>query len=129
MTPEETERSSRVLVHIADRPTWQAAQAAGSYRADSLQREGFIHCSRPDQVTEVANRLYHGRPDLVLLCIDPQRVAAPIRNEALDGPEAYPHIYGPLEIDSVFQVLDFPPDENGRFHLPSHLAAGEEAGR
>jgi uncharacterized protein (DUF952 family) len=62
------------ILHICSLEDWQAAQAAGEYRADSLEAEGFIHCSRPEQILGVANRYYagstDGKRDLLLLCID-----------------------------------------------------------
>ena len=62
---------STFIVHLTTPAAWQTAQSAGEYRADSLATEGFIHCSRPDQIVEVANRYYRGRTDLLLLWIDP----------------------------------------------------------
>lgn len=38
-----------VIVHITTDDAWSAAQATGVYRPDSLDQEGFIHCSTPAQ--------------------------------------------------------------------------------
>jgi uncharacterized protein (DUF952 family) len=106
--------SKRFLVHLCRREDWQAAFASGEYRAGSLTSEGFIHCSRPDQILQVANRYYQGLRDLVLLWIDPDQVQPEIRWEAV-GEESFPHIYGPLNLSAVVSVVDFTPDEEGVF--------------
>jgi uncharacterized protein (DUF952 family) len=107
-------------LHIAERRAWSAAVQAGDYRPDSLAQDGFIHCSLPEQVVPVANSLYRGRQGLVLLVIDPARVPVEIRNEdCYESGQEFPHIYGPLPVEAVKQVLDFVPDQDGRFSLPS----------
>lgn len=62
--------------------------------------------------------MFRAQKGLVLLCIDSDKVQAEIRYEGTEGGELYPHIYGPLNIDSVIEVLKFEPDENGMFELP-----------
>lgn len=105
------------ILHITTQAEWQAALEAGSYAPASLEAEGFIHCSRPEQVARVANVFYAGQPDLLLLHIDPERLAAELRWEAADGDE-FPHIYGRLNLEAVTGVEDFLPDEAGEFHFP-----------
>jgi uncharacterized protein (DUF952 family) len=112
------------ILHIANSANWHSAQIAESYEADSLSTQGFIHCSRPDQVLGVANsnNRFDGQDDLVLLCIDPELVAAEIRHENLDGAgDLFPHIYGPLNLDAVTDVLDFTRGDDGEFTLPEQL--------
>lgn len=109
-----------MIYHIASESAWQAAERQGSYRADSLDSEGFIHCSTRDQLVEVANRLYRDRRDLVLLCIDDGRVDAEIRYENLEGGrQPYPHVYGEIDLDAICDALLYEPGPDGTFGLPA----------
>lgn len=118
-----------MILHITTQEEWKAALDAGSYRADSLETEGFIHCSTAGQVIGVANERFHGRADLVLLCIDPAHLdAALIYEDCYETGQQFPHIYGPLNLNAVVAVVDFPPDADGSFTLPVEVEAlaGEE---
>ena len=111
--------NERVILHITSRREWEAAQAAGEYRGDTLDSDGFIHCSTRQQVVEVANANFRGQRDLVLLYIAEDQVRAEIRYEDLyRAGQEFPHIYGLLNLDAVVAVLDFPPGEEGTFTLP-----------
>jgi len=113
-----------MIVHITPRADWQRARSEGVYRAESLEREGFIHCSTPAQALATAERYYRGVEGLALLLIDPARlVARLVYEDSYGAGQAYPHIYGPLNLDAVVQVYDFPPGPDGRFALPDGLPA------
>lgn len=71
---------------------------------------------------EVADFLYRGQTGLVLLCVDPKALHAPLRYEALGTDEPYPYLYGPLNLEAVVGVLEFPPHADGTFRLPADLA-------
>ena len=115
-----------MILHITSRKEWLAAQQSGAYRAPSLEKEGFIHCSTDKQILSVANAFYRGQKGLVLLVIDEARLRPEVRWEAPAGMPAdgisrsdrFPHIYGPLNTDAVISVLDFEPDSAGTFVLP-----------
>ncbi|MBI5666897.1 MAG: DUF952 domain-containing protein [Chloroflexi bacterium] len=117
-----------MIYHIARQEDWQAAQRAGSYQTDSLASQGFIHCSTREQVTRVANAIFRGQRDLVLLVIAPGKLAVPLKFEPPVHPETgqpetgtgeqFPHIYGAINLDAVVQVLPFLPDATGVFTLP-----------
>ncbi|MBW4693101.1 MAG: DUF952 domain-containing protein [Lyngbya sp. HA4199-MV5] len=109
-----------LILHITTRSHWQNAQQEGIYTADSLETEGFIHCSTPTQVVSTANAFFHGQPGLVLLCVESDRVQSAIRYEAVNG-ELFPHIYGSLNLDAVTQAIDFEPNADGTFTLPPAL--------
>jgi uncharacterized protein (DUF952 family) len=92
----------RRIYHIVPRDTWE--RSAGVYRADSLATEGFTHCSYRDQVAWVANQFYAAQGDLLVLCIDPDRLRSPVRDEAPGTGERFPHVYGPIEREAVVEV-------------------------
>jgi uncharacterized protein (DUF952 family) len=107
-----------LLLHITSRARWDRARFAGMYRTESLDTEGFIHCSTRDQVLGVANERFRGQSDLVLLCIESSRVQAPIQFDATETGERFPHIYGPLNTDAVIRSVALPAGADGRFTLP-----------
>jgi uncharacterized protein (DUF952 family) len=110
-----------LILHIADRPTWQIAQTTGAYRHASLDAEGFIHCSKPEQLVGVANTFFRGQQGLILLCIDSERLQAELRYDEVGDQQYFPHIYGEINLDAVQQVLDFNPNPDGEFELPLGL--------
>jgi release factor glutamine methyltransferase len=103
-----------LIAHICPRRDWSAAVEQGEYRAQSLEQIGFIHCSQVEQILAVANRYYHGMSDLVILWINTDKVQTEIRWQQGDG-EIYPHIYGPINMDSVIDVTSLIPDKDGNF--------------
>ena len=105
-----------MIVHICGRSEWQEGQAAGRYRAESLDTEGFIHCSRPGQILDVANQFYVGTKDLVMLCIDPRLLDAELRWEQV-GEDVFPHLYGAINPGAVINVREFPADDDGIFRI------------
>jgi uncharacterized protein (DUF952 family) len=118
-----------LIYHIAPRNMWDAARAEGTYHADSLAAEGFIHCSTSRQVTRVANTLYKGKQGLVLLVIDPAQLepelrwepptsTAPLPDGSEPTRELFPHLYGPLNLGAVVRVVEFEPGKDGRFEFP-----------
>lgn len=117
-----------MIFHIATKAAWAEAQAGGHYRAPSLDDEGFIHCSTREQVLGVANEIYSGQTDLLLLCIHEGRLRAELRWEAAAHPKAsmaeqtadgslFPHLYGVLNLDAVVDVRALAEGATG-FALP-----------
>lgn len=99
------------LLHITERAAWEAARLSGAYamstRGRTLQDEGFIHCSLPHQLRDVAETLYSDvePDDLVVLLIDSERLTAPVRFEVpAPGAEEFPHVYGPLPLEAIVRV-------------------------
>lgn len=105
-----------ILYHMLPAEDWAQAQVAGSYEAESLHSEGFIHCSgTPEVVVQVANRLYRRLPGAwLVLLLDEAAIAAPVRWDAVEDTH-FPHIYGALNLDAVKQVIPFPRDAEGNF--------------
>lgn len=116
-------RSPGWLYHLALRPEWQAARAAGVYRRStrgrSLEEVGFIHLSAAHQVAATAKRFYADlrAGELLLLTVDPPRLASadlPVRWEPAPGSgELFPHLYGPLPLEAVLLAELFVPAAEG----------------
>src|SRR5947207_6890407 len=108
-----------IIFHIARRDAWvkrEEQSVVGYYRPEMFPLEGFVHCSTRDQVIKVADARFRGQADLVVLCIDTEKVTAPIRYENLEGgQELFPHIYGEINTDAVVQVEELKPGVDGYF--------------
>ncbi|CBN55305.1 MULTISPECIES: DUF952 domain-containing protein [Kamptonema] len=110
-----------IILHITHRQQWEEAKQIQAYRGDTLETEGFIHCSTHQQLIKVANKFFFGQKELMILCIDSDRVQSEVKYEEADG-DSFPHIYGPLNIDAVFKVIEFESGENGKFELPGEMS-------
>ena len=108
-----------MILHICTRQSWEEAAVADEYTGDTLATEGFIHCSTPEQVVEVANYMFKGTPRLLLLVIDESKVKNELKYEDAGNGKLYPHIYGSLNLDAVLRAVDFNPGSDGTFVLPS----------
>ena len=116
-----------MIFHITSQADWEAAQQRGDYRAESLETEGFIHCSTSSQVRPVAENFYKGQSGLVLLEIEPSLLSSTLKWEPPSGGtpppgvpvgDPFPHIYGPINLNAVTKVLDLKTDSNHKFILP-----------
>ncbi len=116
-----------MIYHLTSRRDWNEAQKSGEYRAESLESEGFIHCSTETQVLPVANTFYRGQQEVVLLEISPALLASELRWEPPAGapppgvPEGdgFPHIYGPINLGAIVKVYDLESNPDGSYKLPS----------
>ena len=97
-----------VILHLAVRSDWETAKSAGEYiwstRGVTVAHEGYTHCSFESQWRGVRDRFYADLSDdeLVLLEIDESLLSSKVVVERLGAaPEAFPHIYGCVEISAV----------------------------
>jgi len=108
-----------MIFHIAYKKNWNDSLETGEYITESLDKEGFIHCSPLEKIEESANKFFKGQIDLVILCIDESKVTSNIVWEDLYNTNfKFPHLYGKLNVDAVLRAIDLEPDESGRFNLP-----------
>jgi len=112
-----------IILHITKYEQWIREKETGKYKGDTLDSQGFIHCSTKEQILRIANSLFKNQKGLVLIVIDSNKVNSEIRYENLEGgSELFPHIYGPLNIDTVINVLKFESEIDGNFNLPKELS-------
>jgi uncharacterized protein (DUF952 family) len=117
-----------MIYHLTSYQAWSEAQRHGEYRAESLESEGFIHCSTETQVLPVAEKYYKGQTGMVLLKIDPALLSSELRWEPPSGGappagvpegEVFPHIYGPINLDAVIKVYDLEANPDGSYKSPA----------
>ena len=107
------------LFHIVAEPEWRAACGAGSYRPPSLAQEGFVHFSYRHQVARTADARFAGRTDLLVVEIDPARLADPVVEEDLYGAdEEFPHVYGAIPTSAAVAEHRLERGPGGEFSFP-----------
>ena len=108
-----------MILHLVVLSDWTEASQHSDYRPASLASEGFIHCSTPNQVAEVANERFSAQHGMGLLVIDENLVEPEVRWEDSSGQgQDFPHIYGALNRAAVVDVMPFEPDADGVFQAP-----------
>lgn len=99
------------IFHIAGSDSWKAQSGELTYSVASLEDEGFIHCSRWEQLARTINRFFSGRTDIVILKIDTKALQAPLIYEAADdGSGFFPHVFGQINQSCIKEVLQAPFD-------------------
>ena len=94
-----------MILHVVARSAWDAARTSSTYRAESLDSEGFIHFSSWSQLAATVGRYYAGVPDLVVLVVD-EAALDDLRMELSPSTgQTFPHLYGPLPVTAVTDVL------------------------
>lgn len=95
------------IYHVTTRAKWELALAQGYYEADTLAKEGFMHCSTEDQVAGVLERYYQGQTGLIKLTIQKDKVERPLVFELAGSiNEVFPHIHGTLNLNAVVAVSE-----------------------
>ena len=91
-----------------------------------MNSDGFIHCSKADQLLQVANTFFKGQTNLLILEIDTKNFSKEILKfeapfEAPMSGVEYPHIYGSIPKTEIIQVIDFNCEKDGSFILPDKM--------
>ena len=96
-----------LLFHLISAGDW--ADAPDPYVPPGFDDLGFVHLSTARQVDIPGRALFAGREDMLLLVLDPARLDD-VRFEEGVPPvpgELFPHLYGPLPLDAVLDVLPY----------------------
>ncbi|MGB5595434.1 MAG: DUF952 domain-containing protein [Crocosphaera sp.] len=115
-----------MIFHITTPKNWQKAQVTKEYKAESLDIEGFIHCSTKSQVIKVANTFYRNHEQLIVLKINTDKLLPTIIWEPpihphphlvneLDNNQNFPHVYGIINIDAVEEIINLYKNDKDLF--------------
>lgn len=117
----------RTIVVTTTGPLWEEAQKTGEYThstiGSKLEDVGFIHATSPGQIAAMLNRHFADRDDILLLLVDVDRVKPEVKFESpLSGRAGlFPHIYGPLNVDAVYDTIQAKKDASGHFIEPAEV--------
>jgi uncharacterized protein (DUF952 family) len=93
-----------IIYHVVLPEIWEKYKEEYEYEAESLQTEGFIHCSYRNQLEDVLERYYKNAPNVLILHINPHLLTSKLIAEPSTGGEIYPHIYGKINRQAIVDV-------------------------
>ena len=93
-----------IIYHIVLPQIWSGFEDRDFYEAQSLDTEGFIHCSFEDQLEEVLKRYYSDAGEVYILEIESDKLTSNVVNEPSTNEELYPHIYGKIDREAIVGI-------------------------
>jgi uncharacterized protein (DUF952 family) len=98
----------KLIYHITTSDWWNKNSSLNEYASETLNQEGFIHCSTKNQVAGVLKRYYSNQTGLVLLNIDPTKLTAELKFELATFGQSFPHVYGSINKDAIVKIEEIP---------------------
>ena len=107
-----------LIFHITTKEYLEEHRVNNKYEPESLDTEGFIHCSSGHQVEDTANRAFSDKEQILLLIIDVTALSTEIKYDLDEKTgEKYPHIYGPLNTDAIIDKFNIFAEQDGKFDI------------
>ena len=105
------------ICKIMPREEWEESLGAGkAYVAVSEAdlRDGYLHCSSPDQVPGTLAKWYADMDRVLVVTIDTARLGSEVKWEPNAVGELFPHIYGSIAPEAVVDVANLRRDSTGK---------------
>ena len=94
-----------LIYHIVEATSWNRQSTSYEYSHSSLQKEGFIHASTSEQLSETIQLYCAPNISYYVLAIETSWVLSPIQWEnAPSRGSSFPHIYGPINKSAIINV-------------------------
>ena len=96
-----------------------ALEADGTFAGAPVDvADGYIHLSTAEQLTETVDRHFAGQDGLHIAAIDLGAFGDGLKWEASRGGALFPHLYGPLLLETVIAYGPLERDADGQVKLP-----------
>lgn len=116
-----------MIFHCMKKTTWEERKNKDCWGKRNIEAEGFIHCSTVEYFWRVAPNFVDVEDELVLICIDEEKLNAEVKYEDGDNcGREYPHVYGLINNSAVINVLPFLKNEDGTYKKNPEFAHIEE---
>ncbi|MEM9802373.1 MAG: MqnA/MqnD/SBP family protein [Planctomycetota bacterium] len=114
--------AERRVFHLVPLDGADEVPESGTLAPPSLDAEGFVHLSFPEQLAGTLDVHFEGVERVLLLELDRARVQKDVRHEISRGGASFPHLYRALDL--TLDVTDRWElvRSDGRFRLPQALA-------
>jgi uncharacterized protein (DUF952 family) len=95
----------RFIYHVVFKDEWERQKDNTTYSTTTFDDEGFIHCSKAEQLSGTLKRFFKNRADIRILKIDTTLLDAPVLYEAADdGSGFFPHIFGSICMQAIVEI-------------------------
>ena len=102
------------VYHLVSPEWWETFADKDYYESETLSEEKFLHFSTREQVHGTLANYFKGVKRIFLLHIDTTKLTSPLIFEDLFGINInFPHLYGRLNKDAVFEVQELLADADG----------------
>ena len=98
------------IFHLTTPSEWAVAHDSGSVVPAGFAAEGFVHCSTSAQLAGTIERHFGGHDELLLLRLHLDAIQADLRWEESRPGSTYPHVYRPLVLADVAEVVSWRRD-------------------
>jgi uncharacterized protein (DUF952 family) len=96
-----------------------ALERDGSFAGAPIDlSDGYIHLSTAAQLDETVTKHFAGQTDLHVAAVDLEAQGDALQWEPSRGGQLFPHIYGPLLLETVIAYGPLERDGDGRIRLP-----------
>ena len=93
-----------MIYHIVAKAYWETFAEKELYFPADYEQEGFIHCSKREQVKGSVLKHFQGIKELLLLHLDESKITSKLIEEPSRSGKLFPHIYGGLNKDAVVKI-------------------------
>ena len=80
--------------------------------------DGYVHLSTADQLTETVDKHFAGQSELHVAAVDLGSFGGSLKWERARGGASFPHLYGPLLLETVIAYGPLERDGEGKVKLP-----------
>lgn len=115
---------SSIIYKIVALDAWNKALETGVFEGAEIDiTDGFIHFSAVNQVRQTAARFFHGQDGLMLVGVDAKILGDALQWEPSADGALFPHLHGPLSLQSVVSQDELVMDDSGGHQFPDHVPA------
>ncbi len=103
-----------LIYKILPQAEWDEALAAGRFEGSGIDlKDGFIHFSSREQLSETLRLHFAGRTGLLVVAVEASSLGEALKWEPSRGGELFPHLYGALPTELALSVEPVVPPGGG----------------